>query len=411
MNNANIWNALSGNARGQLTSVSQDGCTTSYGYDSRGLPTSMNASGILTMNYSFTPAGNPDYRQDNLSNRETFTYDSMNRLTGWTLFRNNVNQGTNTLAYNATTGLISAKSDLGSSVMNYGEAGQPPHALTSVIGSQGLISAEQQGITYTDFKKVAQITEADHVLDITYGVGDQRIKTVLSNLSNPSGTLTRYYAGNYEEEIRGSVTRKIHYINGGNGLAAIFVQNAGNDTLYYAHTDYQGSLLALSLPNGTVRERYAFDPWGKRREPLNWTLPDNRTAFVLHRGYTLHEHLPEFNLINMNGRVYDPLVAQFLSPDPRIADMANSLDYNRYSYVRNNPLIYTDPTGEIFDPISTIFLFFTDAGYKIQKWISPVAVKGSFLPFGSNKAGIGIDASIGIPQVTPISYRVHGGAS
>ena len=77
----------------------------------------------------------------------------------------------------------------------------------------------------------------------------------------------------------------------------------------------------------------------------------------------------------------------------------------------NNPLIYTDPTGEIFDPISTIFLFFTDAGYKIQKWISPVAVKGSFLPFGSNQAGIGIDASIGIPQVTPISFRVHGGVS
>ena len=61
--------------------------------------------------------------------------------------------------------------------------------------------------------------------------------------------------------------------------------------------------------------------------------------------------------------------------------------------------------------ISTIFLFFTDAGYKIQKLISPVAVKDSFQPFGSNQAGGSIDASIGIPQVTPISYRVHGGTS
>jgi len=43
----------------------------------------------------------------------------------------------------------------------------------------------------------------------------------------------------------------IHYFNGGNGLAAIYVQNAGKDTLYYVHTDYQGSLTALSLPNGT----------------------------------------------------------------------------------------------------------------------------------------------------------------
>ena len=184
--------------------------------------------------------------------------------------------------------------------------------MTSVISTQGQIPTVAQGITYTDFKKVAQITEDDHVLDITYGVGDQRIKTVQSNLSNTSATLTRYYAGNYEEEIRNGATRKIHYINGGNGLAAIYVQNNGNDTLYYEHADYQGSPLALSLLYGTVRERYAYDPWGKRRDLSNWT----RTSFVLYRGYILHEHLPEFNLINMNGRVYDSLVAQFLSPDP-----------------------------------------------------------------------------------------------
>ncbi|MDR0864209.1 MAG: hypothetical protein LBO74_04660 [Candidatus Symbiothrix sp.] len=42
-------------------------------------------------------------------------------------------------------------------------------------------------------------------------------------------------------------------------MAAIFVQNAGKDTLYYVHTDYQGSLIALSLPDGTVVERYAYE--------------------------------------------------------------------------------------------------------------------------------------------------------
>jgi YD repeat-containing protein len=74
--------------------------------------------------------------------------------------------------------------------------------------------------------------------------------------------------GDYEEEIVGSNIRKIHYICGGNGLAAIYVQNAGLDTLYYAHTDYQGSLTALSLANGTVVERYAYDPWGNRKSIL-----------------------------------------------------------------------------------------------------------------------------------------------
>ena len=59
----------------------------------------------------------------------------------------------------------------------------------------------------------------------------------------------------------------------------------------------------------------------------------------------MHEHLDEFGLINMNGRVYDPKLACFLSPDPVISDAGNWLDYNRYSYAWGNPLKYCDPTG------------------------------------------------------------------
>ncbi len=342
-NNTNIWNALSSNAKGQLTSTSQGNCITSFGFDTRGFPTSINGSvpGMgytFGVDYSFTTQGNLDRRTDYTSlSTERFSYDSMNRLTGWM---------TGSASYHPVTGLISTKSDLGSSVLNYGENGQPPHALTSISGTPSLIPSAEQSITYTDFKKVSRIIEDDHILDIMYGVGDQRIKTELANLSNPSGTLTRYYVGNYEEEIRNGNTRKIHYINGGNGLAALYVQNNGNDTLYYAHTDYQGSLLALSLENGTVIERYAYDPWGKRRNPMIWGQADTRTSFIIHRGYTMHEHLPEFNLINMNGRVYDPLVAQFLSTDPYVQAPGSWLNYNRYAYCLNNPLIYTDENGE-----------------------------------------------------------------
>jgi hypothetical protein len=48
----------------------------------------------------------------------------------------------------------------------------------------------------------------------------------------------------------------------------------------------------------------------------------------------------------MNGRLYDPVLGRFLSPDPYIADPAFTQSYNRYSYVLNNPLKYNDPTGE-----------------------------------------------------------------
>ena len=47
----------------------------------------------------------------------------------------------------------------------------------------------------------------------------------------------------------------------------------------------------------------------------------------------------------MNGRVYDPVIARFLSPDPHVQFEARLISYNRYAYVENNPLRYADPSG------------------------------------------------------------------
>jgi RHS repeat-associated protein len=63
------------------------------------------------------------------------------------------------------------------------------------------------------------------------------------------------------------------------------------------------------------------------------------------RGFTSHEHLDELNLIHMNGRVYDPVLGRFMTADPFIQAPGNLQSYNRYSYVFNNPLAYTDPSG------------------------------------------------------------------
>jgi len=66
------------------------------------------------------------------------------------------------------------------------------------------------------------------------------------------------------------------------------------------------------------------------------------------RGYTGHEHLAEFGLINMNGRMYDPQMGRVLSPDNFVQNATNTQGYNRYTYVLNNPLRYKDPSGEFF---------------------------------------------------------------
>ena len=63
------------------------------------------------------------------------------------------------------------------------------------------------------------------------------------------------------------------------------------------------------------------------------------------RGYTGHEHLEALDLINMDGRIYDPKLGQFLSADIVVQNAGNSQSYNHYSYCLNNPLKYTDPSG------------------------------------------------------------------
>jgi len=63
------------------------------------------------------------------------------------------------------------------------------------------------------------------------------------------------------------------------------------------------------------------------------------------RGYTGHEMLDDLGLVHMNGRIYDPLLGRFLSADPVVQFPGSLQSYNRYSYVMNNPLTLTDPTG------------------------------------------------------------------
>ena len=62
----------------------------------------------------------------------------------------------------------------------------------------------------------------------------------------------------------------------------------------------------------------------------------------------MHEHLEEFGLINMNARMYDPVLARFLSPDPHVQAPSCTQSYNRYAYAFNSPLMYVDPDGEWF---------------------------------------------------------------
>jgi RHS repeat-associated protein len=168
--------------------------------------------------------------------------------------------------------------------------------------------------------------------------------------------------------------------------------------LYYVYTDNQGSVIALTDETGNVKRRYAYDPWGVRRNPDNWTEKDSRTTWIINRGYTGHEHLDAFGIINMNGRVYDPLTAQFFSPDPTLTDAGNWLDYNRFGYCLNNPFRYTDPSG---------YTWWAENGNMVITTTASIVVGGVV---AIATAGVGVPAMIASGMAAGAAGGFTGGA-
>ena len=117
-----------------------------------------------------------------------------------------------------------------------------------------------------------------------------------------------------------------------------------NDTsaMNYVLKDHLGSLYA-TVTNGDV-EYYSFDAWGRDRN--HNTLQYDNISTTFDRGFCMHEHYRDFGLINMNGRMYDPMMSSFLSPDNYVQEPVTLQSLNRYAYCLYNPLKYIDPSGE-----------------------------------------------------------------
>ncbi|WP_409419233.1 RHS repeat domain-containing protein [Marinomonas sp. RS-M-Aa-14] len=266
------------------------------------------------------------------------------------------NYGTVSLNYNAL-GNITQKSDVGTYTYNQTQCGRQtgPHAVSSITGkgaycydqNGNLLSGDNRSLTYNSFDKPTYIQQNGETSTFSYGPDRQRYKQVTT------GTVpkTVYYIGGYEKEIRGN--RIYHRIQIGDVAIVDKVDNH-NETIHYTLRDHLGSLIATVSDSGTVK-RLFYDPWGKRLDlpvPEAQSLtPFNLASFVTPRGFTGHEHLDNVGLIHMNGRVYDPETARFVSADPVLSDPTYLQSYNRYSYVWNNPLRMTDPSG--FEPHGT----------------------------------------------------------
>jgi RHS repeat-associated protein len=129
------------------------------------------------------------------------------------------------------------------------------------------------------------------------------------------------------------------------GLIALLEKQEETTTTYFIETDHLGSIIGLINTDKSYAEHFSFDPWGRRRNPNNWSYNSVPQPNITDRGFTGHEHLDQFGLINMNGRMYDPVVGRFLGVDPVIQAPEFSQSYNGYNYCFNNPIFMVDITG------------------------------------------------------------------
>ena len=291
------------------------------------------------MTFSFEDGtGNLLSRTGMDSQTEDFTYDCLDRLTSVS--------GSNyqTFTYDPN-GNQDYKS--GAGYLSYGTA--HPHAAIGAT-NDGDIPSTPQSISYTPFGKILSITEGNNTMDFTYGPDEERWKTELTN--GNSLVRTTIYGDNYEQvtDANGQ-TRHIYYLDG-----AVYVLDDGatSGRLYFAFTDHLGSITRLYSEYGNEVFAAEYDAWGKQTVTVD--------SLDFRRGYTGHEMMPEFGLINMNGRLYDPVLGRFLSPDNYVQLPDFSQSFNRYSYCLNNPLKYTDPSGELFGIDDAIIIGICIAG-------------------------------------------------
>ena len=336
-NNNLLWQANAINALGQITeSTLGNGLKRVSGYDTYHLPNQIQLKDGTTVidrvDYSFSSTtGNLTSRNDISNSRnEVFGYDNLNRLTSISL-----NGGTaNSIGYNAN-GNINNKFDVGSY-----QYATNNHAVTTITNKVSSYNPSALDITCTSYNRVSLLTQQGSIvkkLSLTYNTDKQRNKTLY--YENNVLKKTMYYVGNYEKEvIAGGATKEYDYIYTPEGLSAIAIKTNGVRSLYYVNTDHLGSIRVVTTASKGIQTRYYYDAWGKQ------TLAYGTS--ITNRGYIGQEHLNDFGLINLNARLYDPVLGRFMGVDPYVQDPGFTQSYNRYSYCMNNPLIYTDPDGE-----------------------------------------------------------------
>lgn len=368
------------NARGNVTSADYGNGVTQVAdyYPQTGLTKILRANRALgalpiqDTELDWDEVGNLDWRRETGTASdavrrniyEDFGYDSLNRLSTWTTSGDlTANETAN---YNSIDN-ITDKTGIGNySYGNQCGAGTNagPHALCRAgttnyfYDKNGNMLNDSAGraMKYTSYDLPKEITKSGHKTEFSYGPNRARYKRV--DTSSTNQVTTSLYLGSVEKVYYWDGTIQWKRNIAGVGLITQTVNASGtklNEAQRYFIKDHLGSIGLITDEIGAVEQTNFFDPWGRERKivtsgSIKQWLADNanfRIAIkpITTRGFTGHEQLAEVGLIHMNGRIYDGALGRFVQADPIIQNPLRVQSLNRYSYVWNNPLNATDPSG------------------------------------------------------------------
>lgn len=323
--------------------------------------------------YAWDNAGNLSTQQKEGRYAETFYYDNLNRLTNSYLTMVDGVAVNNTLVQWAQydgLGNTCARLFNGQGV-GMGYAGRAGCGATVANGSgtSGYVGAHQLTTAYHNNGWWTYQWDGRGNQTVRDAPGTANDRTILYSLddhaheiSTGNGLRTRYWYGpdgqRYKrEDANGLKTLYIGQvevlIQGGTtyrrNIAGVLIKTEGAVPAdnRFIFTDRLGSVVKYTSGNGaTTYQPQDFDEWGARRDYDEPTLAGTTpTPTIALRGFTGHEMVDGQDVINMNARMYDPTLGRFLQADPLIQAPDNVQSWNAYTYVFNNPLTMTDPTG------------------------------------------------------------------
>ena len=329
-----------------------------YTHASRYNTTTSSIEDIQNLVYQYDTVGNMTARSNLINDlnvlTETFNYDVLDRLDDAQVTNSGGTEPLVDYIYNAM-GNLTTKGDVGIYTYPLLPNTDPrPHAVKSILFNDtstatydyddngNMESGDDRTLTWYSFDKLKIINKSGNTRDFYYGPDRARYKQV-------HNTITKHYIENSLVTVNdpgGSVETWEMSIFANGQAVAVVVDSTVTKTTKYLHRDHLGSITGITDLTGTTLnvENLSYDAFGKRRDASDWEGAAVGTP-SLDRGYTGHEHLDDVDVIHMNGRIYDPTLGRMLSADPIIQAPGNSQNYNRYSYVFNNPLKFTDPSG------------------------------------------------------------------